>query len=416
MESRDLSNGDQPSSSSDWLAEDRKGGVCRPYWLSQVPRETLPAVSSLPAEAEVVVIGGGVIGVATTYWLAKSGASVLLLESRRPAWGASGRNAGLMLSGQSPLEDLNLVRTVLRDERIHAGYDEPGHLALARSPDVLDEMRQEVAERAPTASPLHVLDHKDCEDLLQMRISDRFLGGRWLPRAATIHPARFVYGLAAAAIRHGAAIASNTPALYVDMSSTGDGIYVRTARGQVRSQHVIVACNAKTNLLLHQLGKVVTPVRGQMLSTNPIRPAFRIGLAVDWGSVYWRQTPDGVVVLGGYRNRDPAAETNTREVLNPEIQSALSRFLPETFPGFPRFTVTHRWAGIMDYTIDGKPAVGRWPADSNVWIATGFGGHGFPPALGVGRALAKAVVYAHYPTELEPFDPARFRLKEVVQC
>jgi gamma-glutamylputrescine oxidase len=419
VEKRDRSAGGQPycSSSSGWLADDRKGDVYGPYWLSQVNPDTLPAVSSVPAEAEVVVIGGGVIGVAITYWLAKFGARVLLLESRQLAWGASGRSAGLMLGGQSSLEDLNLVRTVLKDERIHAEYEEPGHLALASSPDVLDKMWQEVTERTPKATPLYLLDRKECEELLQMRISGQFLGGRWLPQAATIHPARFIYGLATAAIRHGAAIAPNTPALHVDSKSNVDSVDVKTVRGQIRSRHVIIACNAKTGLILHQLGKVITPVRGQVLSTYPMRPAFRIGLGVDWGTVYWRQTMDGVIVLGGYRNRDPVSETSTHEALNPKIQSALSHFLPEAFPGFPRFTITRRWAGIMDYTADGKPIVGRWPGRSNVWIASGFGGHGFPPALGVGKALAEAVVYARHPTEIDPFDPARLNLKkEVLQC
>src|SRR5215217_2774419 len=160
MENGSLPNEDR-SSYSGWSADGGKVAVCHPYWLSQVSPEALPAVGHLPAEAEVVVIGAGVIGVAITYWLAKFGASVLLLDSRRPAWGASGRSAGLMLSGQSSLEDLNLVRTVLRDEHIHAEYEEPGHLALAGSPDVLDKMLREVAKRPPRAPPLYVLDRKD---------------------------------------------------------------------------------------------------------------------------------------------------------------------------------------------------------------------------------------------------------------
>jgi glycine/D-amino acid oxidase-like deaminating enzyme len=153
-----------------------------------------------------------------------------------------------------------------------------------------------------------------------------------------------------------------------------------------------------------------------MLSTHPMRPAFRMGLAVDWGTVYWRQTTDGVIVLGGYRNRDPVAETSAREALNPQIQFALSHFLPEAFPSFPRVPIKQRWAGIMDHTADGKPIVGRWPGGPNVWIATGFGGHGLPPALGIGRALADAIVHARHPAGLDLFDPARFELKEALRC
>jgi gamma-glutamylputrescine oxidase len=379
------------------------------HWLSQVNPEELPTVNRLPAEAEVVVVGGGVMGVATAYWLGRLGARVLLLESRQLAWGASGRNAGLMLNGQSSLEELDLVRGVLGDECIHAEYEEPGHLALASSLDVFNKMCQETTKRASTATPLHVLDRGDCEDLLRMRISKRFLGGRWLPRAAKIHPARFVYGLATAATRRDVAIAPSTPVLHVGgRTSTSDGVNVKTARGWVRSRHVVLACNAKTSQLLHQLGKVVTPVRGQMLSTHPIRPVFRMGLAVDWGTFYWRQVMDGSIVLGGYRNLDPVSETGTHETLNPQIQSALTHFLPEAFPGFPRVRVRQRWAGIMDHTPDGKPMIGRLPDGSNVWIIAGFGGHGFPPALGVGKVVAEAIVHGRHPAVLDSFDPARF--------
>ena len=119
-------------------------------------------------------------------------------------------------------------------------------------------------------------------------------------------------------------------------------------------------------------------------------------------------------MLGGYRNLDPVAETSTRELLNPQIQSALYHFLLEAFPGFPHVRVRQRWAGIMDHTADGKSMVGRWPDGSNVWIIAGFGGHGLPPALGVGRALAEAIIHDRHPTELDPFDPARF--EEALQC
>jgi sarcosine oxidase subunit beta len=136
---------------------------------------------------------------------------------------------------------------------------------------------------------------------------------------------------------------------------------------------------------------------------------FRIGLAVDWGTVYWRQTAGGVIVLGGYRNLDPVGETSARPAINPHIQSALSRFLPEAFPGFPAFAVHKRWAGIMDQTADGKPIVGRRPDWPNVWVIGGFGGHGLPPAIVIGEALAKSVAQDRPMTELDRFDPSRFR-------
>ena len=82
--------------------------------------------------------------------------------------------------------------------------------------------------------------------------------------------------------------------------------------------------------------------------------------------------------------------------------------LPETFPDFPPVEIAWRWAGVMDQTPDGRPLVGRWPETSDLWVAAGFGGHGLPPALRVGKAIAAAIACGETSTELRHFDPARF--------
>jgi glycine/D-amino acid oxidase-like deaminating enzyme len=138
-------------------------------------------------------------------------------------------------------------------------------------------------------------------------------------------------------------------------------------------------------------------------------------MAVDWGTVYWRQTSDGSIILGGCRHLDLDGETGPGQRLNMRIQKALTEFLPESFPGFPSFQVCHRWAGIMDYTPDGRPLIGQVPDVPGQWVIAGFGGHGLPPALGAGRALAEALTTGRTPTELNPYDPDRFR-KELLSC
>jgi glycine/D-amino acid oxidase-like deaminating enzyme len=301
------------------------------------------------------------------------------------------------------------MRQVLRDESIDAGYEEPGHLALAASEAVLDGFHREVTARPANATPLHVIDHSACEDLLHTRIHGRFLGGRWMPLAGVIHPARFLYGLAAAAIRRGGTVASRAGVLRVRRGTRGDGWHVRTLRGDVRARHVVLACNAKSARLWRPLSRVITSSRGQVLATRPLKPLFRPGMAVDYGALYWRQTRTGQVILGGYHDLDAATERTAREALNPRIQQALEEFLPTTFPEIPRVGVARRWAGIMDATPDGRPVVGPLSNDTGLWIAAGFGGHGLPPAIGIGRALARAIVEGERPAELDSLSPGRFR-------
>jgi len=375
------------------------------HWLADAG-PAVPALPRLPARAGVVVVGGGVAGAAVAYWLARGGAGALLLEARLPGWGATGRNAGLLLAGRSPLEDPALLRSVLAGEGIEAQHEEPGHLALARTPAVWERMHQEVAARPADAPPLHVLTPGECRELLGMRIDPAFLGGRWLPGGAVIHPGRFVHGLLAAAVRHGAEFAPRTEVRAV--VPEGGGVRVETARGRVRAEQVVLACHGRSALLRGWFARVLTPVRGQVLATAPLPPVFRMGMAVDWGSLYWRQAADGAVVLGGCRGVDPAGETGVRHTLHPAIQAALEAFLPRAFPGLPPLRVARRWAGVMDETPDGRPLAGRVPGARGVWVAAGFGGHGLPPALGVGRALARAVAAGAAAEGLEAMDPARF--------
>jgi sarcosine oxidase subunit beta len=129
-----------------------------------------------------------------------------------------------------------------------------------------------------------------------------------------------------------------------------------------------------------------------VLATEPLPRRFGPGMALDFGTVYWRQAADGTIVIGGCRDADRASESSLEETVNPVVQRALEEFLPDTFPGFGPVPVARRWAGIMDLSPDGRPVVGRWPGAPGVWVAAGFAGHGLPPASGVGRVVAEAIV------------------------
>src|SRR5579871_3330350 len=136
-------------------------------WLADVDIAMFAPPRALPDPVDVVVIGGGWMGVSVAYWLARSKTTVLLIEANRLAFGASGRNAGMMLAGATPLEDAELVRSVLHDEQIDIEYAAPGHLALASTEEVWEAVRGMAARRANSPLPIYALDHASCEDLLK---------------------------------------------------------------------------------------------------------------------------------------------------------------------------------------------------------------------------------------------------------
>jgi gamma-glutamylputrescine oxidase len=276
---------------------------------------------------------------------------------------------------------------------------------------VLERFAAEVERRPHSAGPLALLDRAECEDLLGRRIARRFRGGRWQPRAGLLDPVRLVRGLAGAAARRGAAVLERCAALAIEVEDDG-AVAVRTTRGRVSADHAVVACNARTGALVPGAAGLLRPARGQMLATGPRPRAFRVGMAVDFGSVYWRQDADGVLTIGGCRDADPSGESIAGEQLNPRVQAALEHFLPQAFPGLQPLRPRHRWAGVMDVTEDGAPILGRVESGANIWVAAGFGGHGLPPALDAGEAIARAIADGRPPAALERLGPAR--LKEVI--
>jgi gamma-glutamylputrescine oxidase len=349
------------------------------HWQSRGAGDPPALGSSLPGSSAAVVIGGGVIGVACAYALATRGLAVTLLEARAVAAGASGRNGGFVVASPRELERL---RGVLAAERIECGYSEPGHLALASSEAILERFEEE----ARAHGAVEVLDPAACEDLLGQRIAPRFRGGRWQPRAGLLDPVRLVAGLARAAVRRGAAL--------VECAATGlaagrDGtVEIETSRGSIACRHAIVACGASTGGLLPEAASLLRPVDGEMLAAQPgHEQRFTLGMAVDFGSVYWRQDGDGTVVIGG--------------------REALAEFLATAFPGWPVLRPRVRWTGVMDQTPDGRPLLGRVPGRTNVWVAAGFGGHGIPPALAAGEAIARAIADERPPGVLDRLGPAR---------
>lgn len=380
----------------------------RSHWLATSRWDGCGAAGELPDHSTIVVVGGGLMGVSTAYWLAFQGLDVLVLEARTLGWGATGRNAGLVLPARRAVEDPDLFRAVLQDEHISAEYTQTGHLALASSPTVWDAFRQEAEARKGASPPLEAVDPSGCEAILGLRLDRRFLGGRWMPDGATVHPVRLVHGLAGAARRHGATVVTETPVTAVEHLAGSGQLDIETTRGHVRADAVVFACQIAVLAHLPQLGGVLSPIRGQVLSTEPLPRTFRIGVGVDWGSVYWRQAEDGTVVIGGCRGSDEDAEATGEESLNVRIQGALERFLPSAFPDFPAFRVARRWAGIMDCTVDGLPLVGAAPNAPGQWMIAGFAGHGLPAAVGAGKALAEMIVTGRDSEVLGRFDPCRF--------
>ncbi|GAB4192158.1 MAG: FAD-binding oxidoreductase [Roseiflexaceae bacterium] len=393
------------------------------YWQQARPAQVGPA-GPLPERVELAVVGGGLLGCACAYWLARAGHAPLLLERDFLAAGATGRNGGLMVAGTAEdypgavarlghttarqiwaltEQGLALLHQTLIDEAIDCDYRPTGHLQLA-----LDHEQQRRQER--TAALLRaggfgveLLDRAAAQALIDTPLGPQIVGGLMLP-GGRLHSGRLVWGLAGAARRHGAQIREGVACL--EIAQDGSGVRIVTASGSLWARMVVVATNAWLGALLPPLAAVVTPVRGQALAYAPVRPVFSTGAsaALTPTGEYWQQTPDGAIVIGGCRAQATGRDVGvTGATPSPEVQQAIERVLPELFPELALPPVARRWAGLMAFTPDYSPIAGRLPGQPSVWAVGGFSGHGMPFGLILGRILAEAIGGRATPSELHPF-------------
>jgi gamma-glutamylputrescine oxidase len=367
------------------------------YWLE----EPAPPLSTRPLDGppDVEIVGGGVTGCSCASTLAAAGARVRLHEARTIAAGASGRNGGFALRGGSmayheaiatlgrerAAQLWRLTEDGLRSLAALAGdaFRLTGSLRLAVDEAELRSVRAEHEALLGDGFAVEWIEP------LPPQLA-RFRGGfRHTPDGA-IHPARWVRRLAARAAEAGADLREQSRVESLD---------------HLEASVVVLATDGYTRGLLPELDAVVTPIRNQVIVTEPLDELlYPLPHYARYGFDYWHQLTDGRLVVGGRRDADMAAEASPEELLTPAIQERLEAFVAELVGREP--AITHRWAGIFGSSPDGLPLAGPIPQNGRLWVAAGYAGHGNVLGLLCGDLVARAILGERRP-ELELFEPAR---------
>ena len=383
--------------------------------------------TELPATADLVVIGGGIMGVSSAYYAALAGLKVVLIDQVALAYGATGRNGGFIGRGAAD-SYLNIrakygaataqsiwrytlrTRTLVGDMMAREDFDfhhrALGALGMALNEEEAATMRANIsafeADGGESGESVW-LDHPEAQALVDTPISEEAVGCVYRPHNALIHSARLVYGLGAAAVRHGAALSIGK---VHSIAQSGDGLRVDTYTGGISARSVIVTGNAWSDELLPQLRGIITPVRGQVLTYAPSKRVFHAGMgaSVTPTGEYWQQTLDGSILIGGCRADAPDREWNVREdALRDEVQTPLEQVIPRLFPQLTDLTVDRRWSGPMAFTQDYLPVIDAAPGLKNAWVAGGFCGSGMGFGMATGATLVEAVTSGAKPATLAPF-------------
>jgi sarcosine oxidase subunit beta len=364
---------------------------------------------------DVAIIGGGLIGAWTAYFLARRGRKVTLLEKGRIGAQSSGVNFGnLRLQGRHPAQyPLSLRAQSLWEEFSgltgeECEFEQTGHLYLAYDADEATKL-----EAYAQVSESHgIRIERLCPADLRSRhpwLSDVPVAATFSPRDATANPRIATPATARAAHRLGANIRENTQVTGV--SRQGDSFLLRMGDGDRLSCGAVVnAAGAWALEIAEGFGETapVFPAGPPQFVTEPFPHVIGPSVQAIDGSVIFRQTRRGNVILAGYPRTaaDPAAN---RAPVPPSKTLAAMRALARVAPFLAHCHVIRVWSGIEGYLPDMIPVIGESLTTKGLFHAFGFCGHGFQIGPGVGLCLSEMILDGGTPTPLDAFSIGRFR-------
>jgi len=338
----------------------------------------------------IVVVGGGVTGLSTAFWLRQMGHPVTVVEKGIVGWEASGRNGGGCTHPYSPLfreeqrlwpmmDELLGYPTEWRGERIRIGLDEAQMQRLRATTRIATDQGFLAEE----------LDNRALRDVCPWVAEGEARAIHW-KHGGHANPQRTVQAYAWAIQDRGGTLLQHTTVQAIETQG-GRAVAVKTDKGTIGCDAVVVAAGPHTAAIARSFDVRVplAPARVEMIVTEPL-PLLRLG-GIDGNGLYGRQTLRGNLAYGGGPHEwiDLDGPSTPRAVNSPVV-AGLARRLAELFARLPPVRVIRSWGGIVENTPDGRPVLERLSDPDNVVIATMSSvGFGLSPATG--RALAQLV-------------------------
>jgi glycine/D-amino acid oxidase-like deaminating enzyme len=383
----------------------------------------------LPASADVVVIGAGVVGAACALALADAGRSVCVLDRDGPAAGTSSSGEGnLLVSDKPPGPELDLALHSLRLWRDFAGrdgvefeFEAKGGLLVAASPESLSRLAGTVAGQRAAGVEVAELTAGQLPGF-EPRLASDLVGGAYYPQDCQVQPMLAVRALLAEAVRVGARVVAGVEVTSgVGGAGTAGAVEVRTTRGVIRAPAVIVAAGVWSAAVARRFGghAPVVPRRGHVVVTEPLPPVIRYKVyeadymsdvdSDDGGllcSAVVEGTRGGPVLLGASREL-----VGLDRRLSATAVATIARRTARLFPFLREVRAIRAYLGFRPASPDHLPIIGPDGGVPGLWHATGHEGAGFGLALGTADLLRALITGSPPPVDPAPFTPSRPTLR-----
>lgn len=371
--------------------------------------------------ADIVVIGGGVIGCSTAYNLAKLGAGkVVVLEKSYLASGATGRcGAGMRMQWGTETNCLLSRESVkmlshlpeLLDVNVDIEFTQNGYLMPAYSEKMAEQFKQNLLLQNSLEIPARWVTPEESLEIVPFLNTKGMFGATYCAEDGHCNPFKVTEAYAQAARNLNVEIYTDTEVKGI-VTKNGKIIAVRTTQGDIQTDTVVNAAGgyAKTVGRMVGIELPIFPERHEILVTEPVEPTMGPMVMSFYHNLYCQQSPHGSFIMGiGHPNEPESYNIKSSW----QFLRDMAERLVEILPPLAGLNIVRQWAGLYDMCPDRTPILGNSPALNRFFTAAGFSGHGFMISPITGQLMAEMVMGKPTAFPIQMFDAGRFERGEL---
>ncbi|CAB1084064.1 hypothetical protein JY97_16840 [Alkalispirochaeta odontotermitis] len=366
--------------------------------------------------ADAIVIGAGIVGSATAYYLAKSGLDVMLVDRRHPNAGGTASQAcagGVRQQGRAPEEMPLAIYSIALWGNLEAEleadlhYRRHGMTVVTDDENLIPSMAQRIESEQTLGLNIELIQGRQLHDLVA-GLSPQILAGSHCPTDGHADPLRTINAFVEAARRRGARIKWDFPV--EDLVVEKDRIIaVKSAKGSVACRHAVLAAGYWSQSIAASAGIDLPFVHIPLQMMVTARRPHALDQVLGWvgHGISLKQVPSGGFVIGGGWPGHGTPQTYQTQLM-PGSMAKSARITVNLFPSLAGVPIVRAWLGIEAFCKDEMQVVGPAPGVDGLIFATGFSGHGFATGPGIGSLIAEFIANGQWSDMLKPFGIERF--------